>query len=352
MGGGAGTGLSIFLSYRREDAADAAGRLYDALIARFGAGTVFIDINSIDPGADFAETVGGALASCDVLLALIGRHWLTAADARGTVRLEDPADLVRVEIQTALASNVRVIPVLVQGAEMPGADQLPDGLKALAGRNAVEMTAARWNYDLERLTAALRRGALDTRTAPPPVPFVPRVRALVALGAVLVVAGGVVTGVLLSDGPKADVAENRSAALGGIPFTIEYPAAWRVRVLGHAQADFELAGPGGDISYISIGTWTARQAEQQLSSEDEQVAQTSERHSGLVMTVFDWTDNGNASGLNAAQGHQRLYAFSYRGAAWDIDCGWGTAGPVTTAEATAGGNACVAAVDSVQPVTS
>lgn len=155
---------SIFLSYRREDTADAAGRLYDALVARFGQGCVFLDIDSIDPGVNFAEVVAEALASCAAVLAMIGRQWLTVADAHGRRRLEDPDDLVRVELETALESNARVIPVLVQGVEMPTSDQLPERLKALARRNAVEMTHARHPGT----------GSPTSRSAPgPPVPAGP-----------------------------------------------------------------------------------------------------------------------------------------------------------------------------------
>jgi hypothetical protein len=149
--------LRVFISYRREDTADSAGRLYDALVARCGKGRVFLDVGSIDPGVNFAGAVAEALASCDVLLAVIGRQWLTVTDARGRPRLEDPDDLVRFELTTALANGIRVIPVLVQGARMPTSDQLHDGVKALARRNALEMTPAHWNCDLQRLTAALNK---------------------------------------------------------------------------------------------------------------------------------------------------------------------------------------------------
>jgi hypothetical protein len=151
------SGLRIFLNYRREDAADAAGRLSDALAAHFGSGHLFMDIDAIEPGVDFEEVVNEAVGTCDVLIAVIGRHWLTVVDHRGRRRLDNPDDYVRMELEAALERNVRVIPVLVQGVDMPGSDELPEALKKLARRNAVEVSTTRWRYDIGRLTAALER---------------------------------------------------------------------------------------------------------------------------------------------------------------------------------------------------
>jgi hypothetical protein len=156
-------GLRIFLNYRREDAADAAGRLFDALAARFGDRQVFMDIDAIEPGVDFEEVVDQAVGTSDVLIAVIGRQWLTVTDAQGRRRLDNPDDYVRMELQAALDRNVRVIPVLVQGVEMPHSDELPDALKTLARRNAVDVSPTRWRYDIGRLTAALERIAETAR---------------------------------------------------------------------------------------------------------------------------------------------------------------------------------------------
>jgi hypothetical protein len=122
-----------------------------------------MDIDAIEPGVDFEEVVNQAVGTCDVLLAVIGRQWLTVADGRGRRRLDNPDDYVRMELQAALERDVRVIPVLVQGVDMPGSDELPDALKRLARRNALEVSTTRWRYDIGRLTAALERIA---ETAP------------------------------------------------------------------------------------------------------------------------------------------------------------------------------------------
>jgi hypothetical protein len=126
----------IFISYRREQASGVAGRLYDRLVDRFGEAQVFIDVASIEPGVDFADVITRAVASCDVLLAVIGPGWLAASDDAGERRLDDPDDLVRLEVEAGLARDVRVIPVLVEGATMSRRKDLPEDLATLARRNA------------------------------------------------------------------------------------------------------------------------------------------------------------------------------------------------------------------------
>jgi hypothetical protein len=116
----------IFISYRREDASYPAGWLFDRLADRFGRGQVFKDIDSIRLGDDFVEVITRAVGSCDVLLALIGEEWLTVSDQDGRRRLDDPDDFVRLEIEAALARNVRVIPILV-GIDRRGG-RIPPGL--------------------------------------------------------------------------------------------------------------------------------------------------------------------------------------------------------------------------------
>jgi len=143
---------SIFISYRRDDCAGHAGRLYDGLVARFGKAGVFMDIDGIEPGLDFGVRIDDAIGACSVLVVLIGDDWLEMRDDRGQRRLDDPADLVRMEVATGLRrSGLRVIPVLVEGAEMPPFERLPDDIKRLARRNALELSDARWHYDVDRL---------------------------------------------------------------------------------------------------------------------------------------------------------------------------------------------------------
>jgi TIR domain/WD domain, G-beta repeat len=153
----------IFISYRRQDSSHLAGRLYDRLADRFGADLVFMDVATIDLGVDFAEVITRAVGTCQVLVALIGPQWVTAADPDGRRRLRDPNDFVRLEIQAALERDVRLIPILVEGAPMPRVRDLPRQLAGLARRNAMTMRHESFPYDAERLVTAIER-VLAART--------------------------------------------------------------------------------------------------------------------------------------------------------------------------------------------
>jgi hypothetical protein len=146
----------VFISYRRDDAPGYAGRLYDRLAAHFGADRVFMDVQGIEPGVDFVEAIERALASCEILIVLIGKDWL-AADAAGRRRLDDPNDFVRLETATALARGIRVVPVLVEGAAMPSADRLPQELLPLARRQAVELSHKQWDASSAELIRTLEK---------------------------------------------------------------------------------------------------------------------------------------------------------------------------------------------------
>ena len=159
-------GSRVFISYRREDSGYPAGWLFDQLAASLGADRVFKDVDSIEPGDDFAEVISDAVSSCAVLLAVIGDRWLAAADEDGR-RLDDPGDFVRLEIEAALTRGVRVIPVLVGGARMPRPAQLPPSLAPLCGRQAIQVSHARFRSDIAGLLTVLER-ALGPAAAPRP----------------------------------------------------------------------------------------------------------------------------------------------------------------------------------------
>jgi hypothetical protein len=166
---------AIFISYRRDDAEGQAGRLFDDLVAHFGKDLVFMDVAGIEPGRDFRKVIDENVAACGVLLSIMGRGWLDAKDDTGRRRLDDPLDFVRLETASALKRDIPVVPVLVQGAKMPRAEQLPDDLKDLAYRNGVELTHARWDSDLQVLIKALERLAAQAPTTQPPIPAPPPV---------------------------------------------------------------------------------------------------------------------------------------------------------------------------------
>jgi outer membrane biosynthesis protein TonB len=156
----------IFISYRRDDSAGHAGRLFDRLMARFGKGAVFMDVEGIEAGVDFVETIEEAVGGCDVLLAVIGRGWLDSRDSEGKRRLDDDQDFIRLETSSALARNVRVIPVLVEGAKMPRAADLPEDLKPITRRQAVELRDSRWEDDIQALVDVLERMATQAQPVP------------------------------------------------------------------------------------------------------------------------------------------------------------------------------------------
>jgi TIR domain len=146
----------IFISYRRNDSEGEAGRLAADLEREFGEQFVFIDVNAIEPGLDFRGKIQRQIASCSVLLAIIGPNW-TAPREEPAGKRRPRTDFVHLEISWALKRRLRVIPVLVRGASMPNSRALPDELKRLALRNAVELRHAHWNSDLQLLVTALRR---------------------------------------------------------------------------------------------------------------------------------------------------------------------------------------------------
>ena len=167
---GAAPASGVFISYRREDAAAYAGRLYDHLIASFGANRLFIDVDAIGPGVDFVERIDQALSSSTTMLVMIGPHWAGATTPDGRRRLDDPRDLVRREIASALDRGLLVIPVLVGAAQIPEVDDLPEDLVRLASRNAFRLDDVRWSADVESLTEMLVEGADGSRGSPRPAP--------------------------------------------------------------------------------------------------------------------------------------------------------------------------------------
>jgi hypothetical protein len=145
----------VFISYRREDSAGFAGRIYDRLTRRLEAKSVFLDVDNIQPGLDFFDVLSKKLRLCDALIAVIGKNWNSSADQDNRRRLDDPDDFVRIEIEAALQRGIRVIPVLVDGATMPRREDLPDSLQKLRRRQAIEISHNRFDSDVERLTHAL-----------------------------------------------------------------------------------------------------------------------------------------------------------------------------------------------------
>jgi uncharacterized membrane protein YhaH (DUF805 family) len=155
----------IFISYRRGDDQAAAGRLYDRLLQHFDREQLFMDVDAIEPGVDFVKSLDEQLAACTAFIAVIGPRWLTVQNKDGSPRLDNPTDYVRVEIESALKRDIRVIPVLVDGASMPQPSDLPSSLQAFARRNAVEIAHHRFVADCDDLARSIKR-SLGIATTP------------------------------------------------------------------------------------------------------------------------------------------------------------------------------------------
>jgi serine/threonine protein kinase len=146
----------IFISYRRDDTAGEAGRLYDRLVDTFTPDSVFMDVDSVLPGSDFYEVIDDNMSRCRVLLVLIGRRWLSIENSRGERRLDDPDDVVRVEVLAGLDRRITVIPVLVDDTPMPYRDQLPEPLGPLVRRNATRLRHESFRSDAARIVQTLQ----------------------------------------------------------------------------------------------------------------------------------------------------------------------------------------------------
>ena len=202
--------MKIFISYRRDDTAGRAGRLFDLLATRFGARNVFQDVTAIEPGTDFTQRVDEAIAQCDATLVVIGSDWLSMSGPDGTRRLDEPDDYVRREVGAALAAGVRVVPVLVDRAELPALEDLPEALRPLAQRQAVALRDATWHQDVDALVRGLEGEALIET---------PRRRGLgrrwplVAGAAAVLVVAGLVGWTLLGDDDNDDNGDNGAESL-------------------------------------------------------------------------------------------------------------------------------------------
>jgi hypothetical protein len=166
---------AIFISYRRGDTLSATGRLADSLATRFGSQEIFRDVDAIEAAADFRVALLGALESAQVVLVMIGPSWLSGR-AAGASKLDAADDYVRFEIEAAVTNDLPILPVLVEGARMPKPEELPSSIRALAYRQAHEISESRWRYDFERLVEILGRHTGITPASRGPTSGLARVR--------------------------------------------------------------------------------------------------------------------------------------------------------------------------------
>ena len=148
---------SLFISYRRQDSQHITGRIYDRLSTRFGKESVFKDVDSIPLGLDFRDHLREQVGQCALLVAVIGKNW-NPPSASGQPRLSDPRDHLRIEIESALERSIPVIPVLVDGIEMPAEDEMPASLASLAYRNGIAVRPdPDFHHDLDRLVRGIEQ---------------------------------------------------------------------------------------------------------------------------------------------------------------------------------------------------
>lgn len=192
------TAQKVFICYRREESAPYAGRIYDAMVDRFGVDNVFMDLD-LAPGVDFVERITRVVSGCVALIVVIGPRWARLQNEDGSRRIEDPDDFVRLEVQTGLRrDDVLLIPVLVGGARMPRREDLPPELQAMTRRNALELSDGRWTYDVGRLLGTLdellpesaeREEAAAPPLPPPPEPAPTKLGWRLAFEGMLIAAG-------------------------------------------------------------------------------------------------------------------------------------------------------------------
>ena len=258
----------IFISYRRDDAAGYARAVYDGLARHFGADRVFMDVDDIDTGLPFADVIARAVGESKVLLVLIGTRWL--GEREGEIRrIDAPGDFVAGEVALALAKSMRVIPVLLDGTAMPTEAQLPDRLKPLAARNALELGNTRFAADVDHLVATLREalpstggvGLLTPASTPASVPARSRLP-IAATAAVCVLAVAAMVGawqwLARSDTPVVSATRAPASVATARP---SVDGAWQAQVAydwpgANYLERFEFAGDGaglhGSVSFLGV----------------------------------------------------------------------------------------------------
>lgn len=234
----------IFISYRRSDSAGHTGRLADDLGNHLDHQALFRDIEAIEAGVDFVQALERAVSACTVMLVMIGPNWASATTADGQKRLFQAGDFVRMEIEAALGRDIRVIPVLVGDAQMPGPGEVPESMAALLRRNAYSISDRRWQYDVTQLVDILVKipGVAGRKNAPaapaqalppspPPVAPQPAKAGMPgwlkgAVGAIVIVAGLALTGLVMQEDEKPNPPAKPAPAPASEPApSMEEPAA-------------------------------------------------------------------------------------------------------------------------------
>ena len=255
----------IFISYRRDDSAGTAGRLHDRLAERFGQKNLFFDVDNVPAGTDFVEYLGEQVANCDIFLCAIGPHWLDNRDDKGHRRLDQPDDFVRVEIGSALKRKIPVIPVLIDGARVPKATELPEDIATLARRQAVELRNSYFRRDADGLTQRIREILKQKRSTPSRVVFAAILvsAALLIFGAIGLYQTGMVSLPWLHSGTSAQMANS-----SGSTATLQE----RVNPSGERIITQRVRTPGESVDPTTVMLPPAKPAESSGSGTTAQLA--------------------------------------------------------------------------------
>ena len=194
----------VFISYRRDDSQHVAGRLFDRLLLEFRRADIFKDVDSIPSGDDFREHLQNAVGGCDIMLVLIGDNWASAAGSDGSLRLDNPDDFVRLEIEAALERAIRVVPVLIGNAELPPENRLPQSLQPLRFRQAIRLRPdPDFDGDAARLIRTLKPNSLAQEGKSAKRPFhVPIWAALVGVLLITVTSVLIISSIFKSNNAK------------------------------------------------------------------------------------------------------------------------------------------------------
>ena len=238
--------MRIFLSYRRGDAGGYAGRLTDVLQQHLGPKSVFQDVTAIVPGEDYTAAIDSALSDSDAVLVVIGPGWLNASTAHGTRRLLEADDYVRLELTRALMRDVPVIPVLVGGAALPAATDLPIELRGLSQRQAVMLRDESWHRDVDGLVRSLR--------GEPAVPVKRRRRWLVIPAAMVLAGAGATAWWQLGAGADG---QGNSSPGGTVACTAPSGQGWNPIVLSKNPMVAEKVEDGSLIFRVKDAHWRA-----------------------------------------------------------------------------------------------
>jgi TIR domain len=299
----------IFINYRRDDTPGVAGRLFDYLALKFPRRSLFMDVDAMKPGMDFAEQLDIQVSQCQVLLAVIGPHWLDAKDKAGQRRLDTEKDYVRIELASALKRAIPVIPILVDGAAMPPEDTLSDDLKPLTRRHALELRHTRFNADADAIMHALE--SVVPRRSLPWLP-IGTVIAIVAIALVALLWPKISTKLHPGAPPSTVASSLPAAALPAAP----QPAPKQAETMGNWAGNW-------------VGVWFARSGMESI------VTIAIERNSIVGTTLWRETDD---SGTVRHRADGKLFNCKVNGNTANCELAWDYTDPAKDMKNHATGN--------------